>query len=163
MGERKAIIKNADMSEEMQADAIECATQVGFAFERCAGHLCFRLSSNSTWNATLRRLLKRNSIRNTTQHGIASLDAILVFHVADRFQSRILSLGSFVTHETKHFVYFYLGKFLSRLQNRWFCRTNGHFAIQVGLKRRPLLPTHYFFTMSFLCNGFYTQNHLSII
>ena len=28
MAERKAVIKNADMSEDMQADAIECATQV---------------------------------------------------------------------------------------------------------------------------------------
>lgn len=29
MTERKAVIKNADMSEEMQQDAIDCATQVG--------------------------------------------------------------------------------------------------------------------------------------
>lgn len=28
MSERKAVIKNADMSEEMQQDAIDCATQV---------------------------------------------------------------------------------------------------------------------------------------
>lgn len=27
MAERKAVIKNADMSEEMQQDAIDCATQ----------------------------------------------------------------------------------------------------------------------------------------
>lgn len=27
MGERKAVIKNADMSEEMQQDAVDCATQ----------------------------------------------------------------------------------------------------------------------------------------
>lgn len=27
MGERKAVIKNADMSEEMQQDSVECATQ----------------------------------------------------------------------------------------------------------------------------------------
>jgi dynein light chain LC8-type len=27
--ERKAIIKNADMSEDMQHDAVECASQVG--------------------------------------------------------------------------------------------------------------------------------------
>lgn len=34
MSERKAVIKNADMSEEMQQDAIDCATQVrpGFPF-----------------------------------------------------------------------------------------------------------------------------------
>ena len=27
MGDRKAVIKNADMSEEMQQDSVECATQ----------------------------------------------------------------------------------------------------------------------------------------
>lgn len=27
MGDRKAVIKNADMSDEMQQEAIECATQ----------------------------------------------------------------------------------------------------------------------------------------
>lgn len=27
MSERKAVIKNADMSEDMQQDAVECATQ----------------------------------------------------------------------------------------------------------------------------------------
>ena len=28
MAERKAVIKNADMAEDMQQDAVECATQV---------------------------------------------------------------------------------------------------------------------------------------
>jgi dynein light chain LC8-type len=28
MSDRKAVIKNADMSEEMQQDAVDCATQV---------------------------------------------------------------------------------------------------------------------------------------
>ena len=28
MSERKAVIKNADMSEDMQQDAVDCATQV---------------------------------------------------------------------------------------------------------------------------------------
>ena len=28
MAERKAVIKNADMSEDMQQDAVDCATQV---------------------------------------------------------------------------------------------------------------------------------------
>ena len=29
MAERKAVIKNADMSEDMQQDAVDCASQVG--------------------------------------------------------------------------------------------------------------------------------------
>ena len=28
MSERKAVIKNADMAEDMQQDAVDCATQV---------------------------------------------------------------------------------------------------------------------------------------
>ena len=28
MSDKKAVIKNADMSEDMQQDAVECATQV---------------------------------------------------------------------------------------------------------------------------------------
>jgi len=30
MTDRKAVIKNADMSEDMQQDAVDCATQVKF-------------------------------------------------------------------------------------------------------------------------------------
>ena len=30
MSDRKAVIKNADMSEEMQQDAVDCATQVRY-------------------------------------------------------------------------------------------------------------------------------------
>lgn len=40
MSERKAVVKNADMSEEMQGEAIECATA---AMEKyvCFAFLCF--------------------------------------------------------------------------------------------------------------------------
>ena len=31
MSDRKAVIKNADMSEEMQQDAVDCATQVRYS------------------------------------------------------------------------------------------------------------------------------------
>lgn len=30
MSEQKAVIKNADMTEEMQSDSIDCATQVTY-------------------------------------------------------------------------------------------------------------------------------------
>merc|ERR1712226_507955 len=62
MSERKAVIKNADMAEDMQQDAIECATQAMEKF-------------NPTWHAIVGR-----------------------------------NFGSYVTHETKHFIYFYLGQ-----------------------------------------------------
>ncbi len=35
MSDRKAVIKNADMSEEMQQDAVDCATQVRRVFWFC--------------------------------------------------------------------------------------------------------------------------------
>ena len=34
MSERKAVIKNADMSEDMQTDAIDCAAQVLVAYPK---------------------------------------------------------------------------------------------------------------------------------
>ncbi len=34
MSDRKAVIKNADMSEEMQQDAVDCATQVSQRLKR---------------------------------------------------------------------------------------------------------------------------------
>lgn len=34
MSDRKAVIKNADMGEEMQQDAVDCATQVSIRFSR---------------------------------------------------------------------------------------------------------------------------------
>ena len=35
MSDRKAVIKNADMSEEMQQDAVDCATQVIYCLVLC--------------------------------------------------------------------------------------------------------------------------------
>jgi hypothetical protein len=47
--ERKAIIKNADMTEDMQQDAVECATMVCVlvqshlsSFETCANEFCLQ-------------------------------------------------------------------------------------------------------------------------
>ncbi|XP_032769820.1 dynein light chain 1, cytoplasmic-like [Rattus rattus] len=57
MCDRKAVIKNADMSEEIQQDSAECATQA----------------------------LEKYDVENR-------------------------NFGSYVTHETKHSIYFYLGQ-----------------------------------------------------
>ncbi|NWZ83524.1 DYL1 protein, partial [Poecile atricapillus] len=65
MSDRKAVIKNADMSEEMQQDSVECATQA---------------------------LEKYNIEKDIAAH-IKKVD-----------------VGFYVTHETKHFIYFYLGQ-----------------------------------------------------
>merc|ERR1711976_561770 len=80
MTERKAVIKNADMSEDMQQDAVDCATQAleKFNIEKdIAAYIKkeFEKKYNPTWHCIVGR-----------------------------------NFGSYVTHETKHFIYFYLGQ-----------------------------------------------------
>jgi len=80
MADRKAVIKNADMSEDMQQDAIDCATQALEKYnieEDIAAFIKkeFDKKYNPTWHCIVGR-----------------------------------NFGSYVTHETKHFIYFYLGQ-----------------------------------------------------
>ncbi|XP_044164411.1 dynein light chain 2, cytoplasmic [Acropora muricata] len=80
MTDRKAVIKNADMTEDMQQDAVECATQAmeKFNIEKdIAAYIKkeFDKKYNPTWHCIVGR-----------------------------------NFGSYVTHETKHFIYFYLGQ-----------------------------------------------------
>ncbi|KAH7956891.1 hypothetical protein HPB52_013469 [Rhipicephalus sanguineus] len=80
MSDRKAVIKNADMSEEMQQDAVDVATQAleKYNIEKdIAAYIKkeFDKKYNPTWHCIVGR-----------------------------------NFGSYVTHETKHFIYFYLGQ-----------------------------------------------------
>ncbi|KAF9988460.1 Dynein light chain 1, cytoplasmic [Modicella reniformis] len=80
MTNRQPTIKNADMNEEMQQDAVECAIQAfdTYTVEKdIAASLKkeFDKKYGSTWHCIVGR-----------------------------------NFGSFVTHETKHFIYFYLDK-----------------------------------------------------
>ena len=80
MAERKAVIKNADMSEDMQQDAVDCASQAleKYNIEKDIAAFIkkeFDTKYNPTWHCIVGR-----------------------------------NFGSYVTHETKHFIYFYLGQ-----------------------------------------------------
>ncbi|CAF2162844.1 unnamed protein product [Rotaria magnacalcarata] len=80
MTDRKAVIKNADMSEDMQQDAVDIATQAleKYNIEKdIAAYIKkeFDKKYNPTWHCIVGR-----------------------------------NFGSYVTHETKHFIYFYLGQ-----------------------------------------------------
>ncbi|XP_051903348.1 dynein light chain 2, cytoplasmic-like [Hippocampus zosterae] len=80
MSDKKAVIKNADMSEEMQQDAVDCAMQAmeKYNIEKdIAAYVKkeFDKKYNPTWHCIVGR-----------------------------------NFGSYVTHETKHFIYFYLGQ-----------------------------------------------------
>jgi len=77
---RKAIIKNADMGEEMQLEAIDCATTAlsKYGIEKdVAAYIKkdFDKRYSPTWHCIVGR-----------------------------------NFGSYVTHETKNFIYFYLGQ-----------------------------------------------------
>nr|UQT06015.1 protein 66071 [Theama mediterranea] len=80
MTERKAIIKNADMSEDMQQEAVECANVAmeKFNVEKDIAAFIkkeFDKSFSPTWHCIVGR-----------------------------------NFGSYVTHETKYFIYFYIGQ-----------------------------------------------------
>ena len=79
MTDRKAVIKNADMNEEMQQNAIDVANQAldRHNIERdIAAYIKkeFDKKFSPTWHCIVGR-----------------------------------SFGSYITHESKHFVYFYVG------------------------------------------------------
>ena len=83
MSDRKAVIKNADMAEDMQQDAIDCATQAleKYNIEKDIAAFIkkeFDKKYNPTWHCIVGR-----------------------------------NFGSYVTHEAKHFIYFYLPRGLS--------------------------------------------------
>ena len=77
---KKPVIKNVDMTEEMQGDAIATANEAldKFNIEKdIAAHIKkeFDRKHNPTWHCVVGR-----------------------------------NFGSFVTHETQHFIYFYVGQ-----------------------------------------------------
>jgi hypothetical protein len=74
--QRKAVIKNADMTESMQQDAVDVASKAlsDYNIEKVRyrakllfhfSFLTFILVPCRTWRVPL----KKNSIRNTVQHG----------------------------------------------------------------------------------------------
>ncbi|VDO05894.1 unnamed protein product [Rodentolepis nana] len=80
MAERKAVVKNADMTEDMQSDAVSIAGQAleKFNIEKdIAAYIKkeFDKKHSPTWHCIVGR-----------------------------------NFGSYVTHETNHFIYFYLGQ-----------------------------------------------------
>mmetsp|Transcript_47709 Transcript_47709/g.134696 ORF Transcript_47709/g.134696 Transcript_47709/m.134696 type:complete len:90 (+) Transcript_47709:110-379(+) len=80
MAERKPVIKNADMNESMMQEAVECATQA--------------MDKYNTEREVANFIKKEFDKRHTP-----------FWHVVVG-----KNFGSYVTHETKHFIYFYLGQ-----------------------------------------------------
>ena len=86
--DKRAVVKNVDMSDDMQNKAIDTAIQAldSFNIEKDIASFIkkeFDKTYNPTWHCVVGR-----------------------------------SFGSFVTHETKHFIYFYIGQVAVQL---WKC------------------------------------------
>nr|XP_039317394.1 dynein light chain 2, cytoplasmic-like [Saimiri boliviensis boliviensis] len=80
MSDQKTVIKNADMSEDIQQDAVDCTTQAR--------------SKYNLEKAIATYISKEfDKIYNPTWHCIVGRN-----------------FGSYVTHETERFIYFYLGQ-----------------------------------------------------
>ncbi|KAM9219482.1 dynein light chain 1, cytoplasmic isoform 1-T1 [Leptosomus discolor] len=110
MSDRKAVIKNADMSEEMQQDSVECATQAleKYNIEKdIAAHI---KKVNREWQLTVTvtdELGQKWSLSEKQWFADLEFDKKYnpTWHcIVGR------NFGSYVTHETKHFIYFYLGQ-----------------------------------------------------
>ncbi|KAI9805826.1 MAG: hypothetical protein M1825_000440 [Sarcosagium campestre] len=86
----EAQIKSADMSDEMQQEVIELATEAmsQFGIEKVLSNHRYRS------NEDIAQHIKKefDAKKGATWHCIVGRN-----------------FGSFVTHETKHFIYFYLG------------------------------------------------------
>lgn len=80
MADKKALVKNVDMSDEMQQDAIEVAT---FALGKFGSEKDVATHIKQTFDKKYQPMWHCIVGRN---------------------------FGSYVTHETKHFIYFYLGQ-----------------------------------------------------
>ncbi|KAI4722651.1 hypothetical protein E4T48_01115 [Aureobasidium sp. EXF-10727] len=94
----EAQVKSADMTEDMQTEAIEVAQEAMEKF-------------NIEKVGLIRSLFKSCANADDTMQDIAH-------HIKKTFDERKgvtwhcivgRNFGSFVTHETKHFIYFYLG------------------------------------------------------
>ena len=88
---RKAVVKNADMTEEMQQEAVDCATVAleKYNIEKdVAAYIKkeFDKKFNPTWYGD-------QLCAQSRRHCIVGRN-----------------FGSYVTHETKNFIYFYLGQ-----------------------------------------------------
>ncbi|KAJ8606707.1 hypothetical protein CTAYLR_010528 [Chrysophaeum taylorii] len=99
--DRKAVIKNADMPEDMQQDVI--------ARRRLIAR---RKPSKNT-------ILKRSRVRMNCQRPCSVHPQDIAAYIKKEFDKKYnptwhcivgRNFGSYVTHETKHFIYFYLGQ-----------------------------------------------------
>ena len=136
MGDKKAVVKNVDMTEEMQDEAINTAIQaiakyniekdisayIKKEFDRTYGPTWYGF----VWTLLigvllicplfhLFRLISSDSHLRSERKSSSERSAVLTnLTLSPTFSNRHCivgrNFGSYVTHETKHFIYFYLGQ-----------------------------------------------------
>lgn len=128
MSERKAVIKNADMTDEMQQDAVEVCqhcSQVGHVLRCPFNYILARVisdvfvllfASNVFWITGISFTSKQAATQAMEKFNIEKDIAAYVKKEFDKKYNPTWhcivgrNFGSYVTHETKHFIYFYLGQ-----------------------------------------------------
>ena len=114
MSDRKAVIKNADMSEEMQQDAVDCATQVILLI----GTLQIVIRAEIAW---LIQQICYHELHVIIFQALEkyNIEKDIAAYIKKEFDKKYnptwhcivgRNFGSYVTHETRHFIYFYLGQ-----------------------------------------------------
>ena len=113
MSDRKAVIKNADMSEEMQQDAVDCATQVIYWLVLCRflyvpkcvfiHQICYHELHVIIFQALEKYNIEKDIAAYIKKEFDKKYNPTWHCIVGRNF-------GSYVTHETRHFIYFYLGQ-----------------------------------------------------
>jgi Dynein light chain type 1 len=136
--QRKAVIKNADMDEKMQQDAVDIASKALSEYNiekvRAAKCRCRLLRSvlayliNLSWFSCFHKgccCVHKEGVRPQVLADLVRSHARCIA-LLNRFRSVSFTrccppcfhrhvivgrnFGSYVTHETKHFIYFYLGQ-----------------------------------------------------
>ncbi|CAH8486336.1 unnamed protein product [Schistosoma bovis] len=79
MGEQKAVIKNADMSEDMQQDAVDCATQALEKYNIEKDIAAFiKKEFDKKYNPTWHCIVGRNFGRTRKDHQLRAFNRIML-------------------------------------------------------------------------------------
>ena len=118
--QRKAVVKIADMSEEMQLDAIAVATSAmdKFSIEKDVAAYIKKVlpSSLSLYDAISSHSFSAKLHQKQCQVVNDNMTKWLIAQEMDKKHTPTWhcivgrNFGSYVTHETKHFAYFYIGQ-----------------------------------------------------
>lgn len=113
MSDKKAVIKNADMPDDMQQDAVDYAMQAMGKYNIEKDIAAYVKKACQIIDQTRVAFMKNDD------SCMIFLLTFFFFFALQEFDKKYnptwhcivgRNFGSYVTHETKHFIYFYLGQ-----------------------------------------------------